>query len=289
MSYVSLAAVVIGALAAATGAFAGWIGLSILRFRSYYRHKGEVPPPMPPWALARYAVGELLALATLGWWQLRAGRRNGLLRPLGEVTGPPVVCVHGITQDGSNLWGIRRALARRGRPSRAVSLGRYGRSLEAHVPPFVAALRELARLDPAGQVDVVAHSMGGVIVRMALTTHPELAASVRRVVTLGSPHSGTAAGRGLPLAGAARFLGRRSEVLRRLPGFPATAALTTIAARHDLVVYPQTTCHLDGARALDLPDVGHAGLLTRPAVQALVVEALCAEDAELPPDSPLRG
>ncbi len=260
------------------GGFAAWMGFSLLRFRGYYLHKGEEPPPMSFVELARYLFAEVGAMLTLGWWHLRAARRNGLLAPDGPETGPPVLCVHGITQDGTNLWGIRRALARRGRASMAVSLGRYGRSLQVHVPPLVKGLRELVRRAADGRVDVVAHSMGGVVLRLALATHPELAPHVRRVVTLGSPHAGTAGGRGFPLA-TVRSLGRRSELLRQLPGFPPNAAITTIAARHDLLVYPQATCHLEGARTIDLAAVGHTGLLTWPSVQALVVEALCEEQS----------
>lgn len=270
-------ALVGGVLAGFVGLF-GWMGFSLLRFRAYYRHKGEVAPEMPLGALVRYVLREGFAMLTLGWWQLRAAGRDGLLPAEGPETGPPVLCVHGITQAGSNLWGIRRALARRGRASLAVSLGRFRLRIEDHVPPLVTALRALIARSPDGRVDVVAHSMGGVVLRLALAVHPELAPGIRRVVTLGSPHAGTAASRGLPLGGTVRALGRRSAVLRGLPPFPSGTTLTTIAARHDLVVYPQATCHLDGARTIDLPDVGHAGLLTIPAVQALVVEALCGEE-----------
>lgn len=257
-----------------------WAAWGIGRFRSYYRHKGLEAPPLERATLVRYVAHELVALATVTWWQLRAAHRDGLLRPDGPVTGPPVLCVHGIIQDGTNLWGIRRALARRGRPSVAVSIGRYALSLDAHVPPLVTALRALVRDAPEGRVDIVAHSMGGVILRLALARHPELVPHVRRVVTLGSPHAGTAGSRGLPLGRSVRALGRRSELLRQLPGFPPGAAVTTISARHDLVVYPQATCHLDRARTVDLPDIGHAGLLTAPAVHALVVEALCDPEGD---------
>jgi len=246
-----------------------------LRWRAYYLHKGVDAPALPFRAFLLYAFSEGGAMLTLLWWRVRAALSDTLREPEGPVSGPPVLCVHGITQNGSNFLRLRRTLERRGRPTRAVSLGVPGRPLAAYVPPLERALRELIAVAPGGQVDIVAHSMGGVVLRMALGAHPDLAPHLRRIVTVASPHAGTAAGRGFPVAGAVRSLGRRSPLLQALPGFPRTAALTTIAARHDLIVYPQETCHLPGAHTIELEDVGHVGLLTRPTALARIVEAVC--------------
>lgn len=259
-----------------------WLIFLYVRRQAYFRFKQLEAPPLPARAFVRYALLEGTAMLTLAWWRVRAALADGRREPQGPVTGPPVLCVHGITQNGSNLWGIRRALAGRGRATRAVSLGLFGRPLSAYVPPLERAFRELAADSPGGQVDVVAHSMGGVVLRMMLVQHPELAPHLRRVVTLASPHAGTAGGRGIPFAssfgGTVRHLGRRSTLLSALPGFPSSALLTTISARHDLIVYPQDTCHLPGARTIELPDVGHVGLLTRQVAIAHVVDVLCEDN-----------
>ncbi len=249
-----------------------------LRWRAYYQHKGVEAPALPVGAFVRYALGEGVAMVTLMWWRVRAALADALREPEGPVSGPPVLCVHGITQNGTNFLRLRRTLERRGRPTRAVSLGVPGRPLAAYVPPLERALRELIAVAPGGTVDVVAHSMGGVVLRMALAAHPDLAPHLRRIVTVASPHAGTAAGRGFPIAGAVRSLGRRSPLLQDLPGFPSSAHLTTIAARHDLIVYPQETCHLPGARTIELDDVGHVGLLTRRAAVTRIVEAVCDDE-----------
>ncbi|MDP2317631.1 MAG: hypothetical protein Q8P41_32395 [Pseudomonadota bacterium] len=256
-----------------------WLLFMSLRRRAYFRYKGMEPPPLSNLAFAQYALREGISMLTLLWWRARAALSDGPRAPTGPVTGPPVLCVHGITQNGTNLWGIRRALGRRGRATRAVSLGLFGRPLTAYVPPLERAFRELVAASPDGRVDVVAHSMGGVVLRMMLAGHPDLAPHLRRVVTLGSPHAGTASGRGLPLGGSVRLLGRRSALLRDLPGFPSSATLTTVSARHDLIVYPQDTCHLPGARTIDLPDIGHVGLLTRRVAIERVVDVVCEDDA----------
>jgi hypothetical protein len=267
------------AVATVFGGLGAWIAFSYGRFLAYHRHKRLAPPPLPPGALVRYLYGEATAMLTLAWWHIRAAFADGLRTPAGPPTGPPVLCVHGITQNGSNLWGIRRALERRGRPTRAVSMGTFGRPLVAYMPPLERALRDLVASSPEGTIDIVAHSMGGVVLRLVLAAQPELLTHVRRVVTLGSPHAGTASTRGLPLGSSVRHLGRRSDLLARLPGLQP-GALTTIAGAPDLLVYPQSTCHLPGARTIDLPGVGHTGLLTRADAIGAVVEAICGDPSD---------
>ena len=71
--------------------------------------------------------------------------------------------------------------------------------------------RELAaRLaaDPAAEIHIVAHSMGGLVARAALKTHA--IARVRRLITVGTPHAGSFAAS----AGAARHLCGRAAPRR---------------------------------------------------------------------------
>ena len=258
-----------------------WVGYAYLRLRSYNRHK-RVPVDVLPGGFLRYTLQEAWAIASLGWWHLRAFFSDAVRHPKGVPAGPPVLCVHGITQNGTNLWGIRRALEKRGRATRAVSLGWPGRRIEAYAPALERALRSLLadpRATPSGTVDVVAHSMGGLVLRVVLAEHADLAARVRRIVTLGCPHQGTAGARGLRWPGELHGLGRRSSWIRDLPGLETSApgaSLTTIAALDDLIVYPHHTCHIPGARTVDLPGIGHAGLIAHRQAIACVVDALCA-------------
>ena len=262
---------------------AAWLTLSYWRFARYHRYKGMDVPRLPP---LPYAIWESLAVVILGWWHLRARWQDPLRVPAGTRTGPPVVCIHGFSQNGTNLWGIRRALHRRGRATRAVSLGGLTRSLDAYVPPLVAALRETIAASPGGTVDVVAHSMGGVVLRMALAASPELGTGIRRIVTLASPHAGTAFGRGLPLGAKTRLLGTRSPLLHGLPALPRNISLTTISTQVDLMVYPERNCHIEGAKRVRLTAMGHNALLTHREAIATVVDALCAPD---PLTDPLRA
>lgn len=257
----------------------GWLWWSYRRFLAYHRHKGAALAPLGPWRFVRHLRREGLAIVRLGWWHVRARFRAGLVVPPGPRLGPPVLCVHGYSQDDTNLWGIRRALHHRGRPTRAVWLGLLGRRrLEDYVPRLLAAMHELADRFPDEPIDVVAHSMGGVVLRLALASDRSLGARVRRVVTLGTPHAGTAASRGFPVREIG-LLGRRSPVWRTLPPFQVTAPdarIVTVAGAWDHVAYPRESCHVAGAENIDLPELGHAGLLADPEAIRTVVRVLCA-------------
>lgn len=251
-----------------------WLLLSHLRFIQYHRHKSIELPKLGVGAFIALHARELWAWIVLGWWTLAGFARDGWRTPP-ESTGPPVLCVHGFTQNGSNFWGLRRRLFKAGRASRALYLGRPFQPLSGYA---VALTRVMKTLDEP--VDVVCHSMGGIILRLVLNESPELRGKVRRIVTLGSPHRGTAGPRGLGFASDIRELSRKSPVLASLPLFDSLvehADVTTIAAVRDFIVYPSTSALLDGAQQWVLPGLGHAGLLVYGESLDRVVSALVAQ------------
>lgn len=241
------------------------------RFDRYHRRKGLRTPA----AFGRWALAEARDFGVLGWWHLRAFLRDGWRAPT-EVRGRPVVCVHGYTQNATNFWGLRRVLERKGRPTVAISMLHrlapirwYARRLERRLEALIAR-------SPDG-IDVVAHSMGGIVLRMVLAARADLAAAVRTVVTLGSPHRGTAAARGIPLLPEVRALKRRSALWADLPELTALvphARVVAVAGDADTIVYPVDTSLVPGAEAVVLRGIGHAGLLTRPRALAAVRRAL---------------
>ncbi|MCR2793572.1 hypothetical protein NQ156_10910 [Microbacterium sp. zg.Y625] len=60
----------------------------------------------------------------------------------------------------------------------------------AVVDGLAASIRQLAR-DTSAPVDVVAHSMGGLALRHAVTAHPDLVPMIGQVVTVGTPTLGS--------------------------------------------------------------------------------------------------
>jgi len=264
------------AVASAWGAFTHW------RFVRWHRGAGLVPPHLGVLGVVAYHLREMVAFVRIGWWQVRARFADGLRRPV-IVTGPPVLFVHGFTQNGTNGWGVRRRLEALGRPTAAVSMGMPFRSIATHSQAVLRGLGDLVREYPDG-IDVVCHSMGGVVLRHVLAENPHLARSIRRIVTIGSPHRGTgfASPRHPDRAYDVAEMRIGSPFLASLPDLRALAPhadVTTVAARTDLIVYPAHSCHLDGARTFDLDRIGHAGLLTSRRAQDIVVEALTGAPA----------
>ena len=135
--------------------------------------------------VAMSAAGELAAFAQMACaFPLR---RLGA-HTLGDSDDHPVpvVLVHGILGDPTNFFALRRHLARNGirrfssfayRPR--IDYQRISRDLAMHIGHV------LTQTD-AGQVDVIGHSLGGLVGRYFVQTSGKHL--VRRLVTLGTPY-----------------------------------------------------------------------------------------------------
>lgn len=266
---VALAASLLGVLAFLVGNFA--------RLWTYLRHKG-LPRPRLDGDLLGGLLGEGAAmLRVLGARLLPA--RAGTTRPApSHLEGRPVLFVHGYFGAAPDFRVLRRAVEERGRPTYAIGLGSLHAPIESSARVLVEhLLRLVERYRDRGGIDIVAHSMGGLVVRRALMDHPELGARVKTLVTLGTPHAGTAATRGYVVGANVRQMRRRSSFLAALSPLEATcpaARVVTVDAELDAIVYPRESCHLACSEQVSLPGVGHSGLLVHRRAREAVLRAL---------------
>jgi pimeloyl-ACP methyl ester carboxylesterase len=135
--------------------------------------------------VAMSAAGELAALAQMACAFPLRGLGAHTLSDV-DAHPVPVVLVHGILGDPTNFFVLRRHLARHGirrfssfayRPR--LDYQRISRDLELHIGHV------LTETD-AGQVDVIGHSLGGLVGRYFVQTSGKHL--VRRLVTLGTPY-----------------------------------------------------------------------------------------------------
>lgn len=246
------------------------------RWRAYHRHKGLDRPRRSAVATVAVQALEWAALVRAGGFQVRSRLHGRWMEPRGPWAGRPVVLVHGFLQNGTGAWALQRHLADRGRPSFSPHLGRPGRAPAAYATALVGALEQARSAWPDG-VDLIAHSMGGVVLRQALQQAPHLGPWLHRVVTVAAPHEGTALTRGLTQAPEPRALARGADYLAELP--PLTtwvdpSRLHTVGGVDDTVVYPESTTRLPGVPHTVVTGVGHSGLLIHWRGVAWVLAAL---------------
>jgi triacylglycerol esterase/lipase EstA (alpha/beta hydrolase family) len=126
-------------------------------------------------------------------------------------------------------------------------------------------------------MDIVAHSMGGLVARAGVRAG---AAGIRRIITLGTPHQGTEVFRPLRLEPMLRQMRPESPCLLRLAGanaMPADTELISIYSRDDALVVPPSNGYCPGAFNIEVRGLGHMSLLFSRRVYELVRENLAAD------------
>ncbi|WP_236240363.1 triacylglycerol lipase [Streptomyces sp. CC228A] len=193
---------------------------------------------------------------------------------------PPVVLLHGLVDNRSVFVLLRRALGR-GRHVEALNYSLLTCDLRTAARQLARHVEDVCARTGHRQVDLVGHSLGGLVARYYVQ---RLGGDerVRTVVTLGTPHSGTAA---VPLAGLhplVRQMRPGSPVLRELAG-PAPGCRTRFVSFWsglDHWMAPAETARLHHpdltATNVEVIGIGHLALPVHPAVSARVREELDA-------------
>lgn len=193
----------------------------------------------------------------------------------------PVVFVHGYMQNRVGFIGLARAL-------RADGIGPlYGfnypwfASIPSNASRLERFIAEVCAETKAEKVDVVCHSMGGLIgVEMLLRGSDR----VRRFVTIASPHAGVV-WRGPLLGFGASSLRRGSKLLEGHAGAKLAIPTLSIFSTHDNVVHPKETSSLvmRGGRDFEIEGPGHFAILFSKEVARAVIDFLREPASEVAP------
>jgi pimeloyl-ACP methyl ester carboxylesterase len=195
----------------------------------------------------------------------------------------PVVLVPGFALNSGSMAMLALYLRRCGwrwvhainnRP-RNTTVPILARNLAHHV-------EELCAASGAEQVDLVGHSMGGIIASYYVNALGG-GARVRRIVTLGTPWKGTRTW----------VFGWFREAHDLRPGgdvlgaaVPPTVPTTSVWSRSDAVVLPPTNSVVPGVRSVHLPQVAHLEMLFNGRAWRAAGEALAAPLEALPAPEP---
>lgn len=187
---------------------------------------------------------------------------------------PPVLLVHGYQCNrGVWLWQ-RRRLESAGWTVATLNLEPVFASIDAYGEQIHRRIEEICAATGAARIVVVGHSMGGLAARAYLRAHGT--ARVAKLITLGTPHSGSRLAR-LGLGPNARQMEPGSAWLEALNAAGGPLPETVAAwSRYDNYVMPQQGCLLPGARNVALGAIGHLTMLRSPAVTRLLLDELSA-------------
>ncbi|MDF1667176.1 MAG: hypothetical protein P1V97_35860 [Planctomycetota bacterium] len=209
---------------------------------------------------------------------LLAPRPNLIEKASADGYSRPVLFIYGYGGAPGQFIGMKGFFAARGRTRSYVLDFGNCESLEIqalHLKESVAQILERNGLREHGKVDLVAHSMGGLVCRMALMD-PDFAQRIGTVVTLGTPHSGTTL---------AEFLANHftlsmrpnSDLIERLKkqewpeGGPKKIAFWSLA---DMVIQPPQNAQWDGAENHEARGFTHYSYFLSPKSWNLVFESL---------------
>ena len=262
----------VAATGAALGSFFTCLGRTISQ--AAVSAHGSVDPD----ARRDLAWMPVVALASIGPWRPPP-------EPLPDDGHRPVIFVHGLAGYRGNFLPMRTWLRLNGR-KRTYAIGLDGGTIPemaAELQAYIRQVLEVNELPSSAQVDVVAHSMGGVVSRLALQDR-RTARRVHTLITLGSPHGGTFAARfaGGPVTTELR---RDSAVMRRLARdrpWRKPTRLVCFWSPSDPLMQPAETATVPGADNREVDGFSHLDWLMRQRAWRAVQDAL-AEAHRTPP------
>jgi len=173
----------------------------------------------------------------------------------------PLLLIHGVLCNGGVWHPFTRWLEDRGvAPVYTLSYGPPLASIELFAEQAAAKIDAILADTGARQVIVVAHSMGGLVVRAFLRRYG--GAKIARLVTIATPHEGSVLA-WIAFGQSVAQLRPRNPWLAAL-GTPEGADLPPIVSLwswHDSMVAPQTSSRVAFGENIEVAGVGHTALL----------------------------
>ncbi len=200
--------------------------------------------------------------------------RKQIVAPLEPDGHPPLIFVHGLGGSRGDFLLMSSYFWLKGRSRHYRIHFKKGLSMQQMAKALAMFIRKVKEVNSEKKVDIVAHSLGGVVSRIALSDH-RLSNSVRTMVTLGSPHQGTHAAR-LLSSTTLRDLRPDSALITSLrrKKWPKKTRGITLWSRNDLMIVPHESAKLPGTTSIEMTPFTHYSYLIDPKCWKVVHEAL---------------
>ena len=215
------------------------------------------------------STAAVLLSIPLGWLLPHCATGNG--------KRGPVLLVHGWILNRGCFWMMRRRLLRDGwSPVCCFDYRTLALDVEGGAAQLRASIDHLVQVSGGrSPVTVIGHSLGGLVLRYYARRYP--APYVRRIVTLGTPHAGTALAqrRGRTphkLAPGSSFVNTLGAADRVAQQFD----VITIHSGFDAMILPPRNAEYPGAFNIRVAGIGHNALLFSSKVYGLIAENLDA-------------
>jgi len=192
-----------------------------------------------------------------------------------------IIFVHGLGGHRGNFLPMQKYFSWKGR-TKTLSIGFPDTTsievMAAHLKRTLVSLVADENVNLDKGVDLVTHSMGGIVARLALED-VSFAAHIHTLVTLATPHEGTHLARYIHSM-KIKELRPESELLRRLskqmpfhknPHLPRLICFWT---PKDLILLPPQSAIAPGAESVCIPDASHLGFLVKPKIWDKIFECL---------------
>jgi pimeloyl-ACP methyl ester carboxylesterase len=187
---------------------------------------------------------------------------------------PPVVLVHGLGGNRGLWWPLRLFLRVNGH-RRTYAFGYEDGTVEEHAEDLKRFIGAVLETTGERQVDIVAHSLGGIISRYAIQ-RLGLTREVRSLVTLATPHQGTYAAQYANTT-LTRSLRPESDMIRDLNDDDLadySPQIYSLYSNRDVYVVPAEGMIHPAAENVFLPNVSHSQYLVSPQVFRVVHSCL---------------
>ncbi len=210
-------------------------------------------------------------------WFNRWALENESPRPTIQHRGV-VVLVHGIACNAVVWRSMRQTLLQQGWAVRSLNLNPIFAPIEHYREALRTCIEDGCQAHGCERVFVVAHSMGGLVLRSYLQHYGDQ--HLAHAITIATPHQGSVLA-AMGQSANIRDMRRNSAYLRSLNSSHYAHKISCFLTQHDNLVIPYDSAQLPGSESVIFSGTGHVSLLFDIEVQAQVHKTLCQHSSKM--------